>query len=51
MFSTLSKTEIIIYHTFILSSENAFSLDKVKFVLSENGLRVLRYVFLDLGEN
>ena len=38
MFSTLSKTEIIIYVTFILSSANAFNLDKVKFLSPGNGL-------------
>ena len=38
MFSTLSKTEIIIYVTFILSSANAFILDKVNFLSSGNGL-------------
>ena len=39
MFSTLSKTEIIIYVRFILSSANAFNLEKVKFFSSGNGLR------------
>ena len=38
MFSTLSKREIIIYGTFILSSANAFNSDKVKFLSSGNGL-------------
>ena len=38
MFSTLSKTEIIIYITFILSSANAFNLDQVKFLSSGDGL-------------
>ena len=33
IFSTLSKTEIIIYVTFILSSANALNLDKVTFCL------------------
>ena len=37
-YSTLSKTEIIIYVTFILSSANAFNLDKAKFLWSENRL-------------
>ena len=39
MFSTLSKTEIIIYVTFILLSANAFNLDHVKFLSSGNGLK------------
>ena len=39
MFSTLSKTEIIIYITFILPSANAFLLDKVKILSSGNGFR------------
>ena len=38
MFSTLSKTEIIIYVTLILSFANAFNLDKVNFLSSGNGL-------------
>ena len=38
MFSALSKTKIIIYVTFILSSANAFNLDKVKFLLFGKGL-------------
>ena len=38
MFSTISKTKIIIYVTFILSSADAFNLDKVKFLSSGNGL-------------
>ena len=38
MFSTLSKTEIIIYVTFILSSANAFNLDLVIFLSSGNGI-------------
>ena len=38
MFSTLSKTEMISYVTFILSSANAFNLDHVNFETSENGL-------------
>ena len=38
MLSTLSKTEIIIYVTFILSSAIAFNLDKVKFLSSWIGL-------------
>ena len=38
MFSTLSKTEIIIYDPFILSTANAFNLDKVKFLSSGKGL-------------
>ena len=33
-YSTLSKTEIIIYVTFILYSANAFNLDKVNFLSS-----------------
>ena len=40
MFSTLSKTEIIIYVRFILSSANALNLDKVKFLSSGNGLKL-----------
>ena len=40
MFSTVSKTEIIIYVTFILLSANAFNLGKVKFLLSRNDLSV-----------
>ena len=40
MFSTLSKTEIIIYVAFTLSSANALNLDKVKFLSSGNGLTV-----------
>ena len=40
MFYTLSKTEIIIYITLILSSANAFNLDKVKLLSSVNGLRL-----------
>ena len=43
MFSTLSKTEIIIYVTFILSSANAFNLDKVKFLSSGNGLSIFSF--------
>ena len=39
MFSTLSKTEIIVYITIILSSANAFNLDKVKFLSSGYGLK------------
>ena len=39
MFSTLSKTEIIIYVTFILSSANTFNLDKVKSLSFGNGLK------------
>ena len=38
-FPTLSKTEIIIYVTSILSSANALNLDKVKFLSSGKGLR------------
>ena len=38
MFSTLLKTEMIFYVTFILSSANAFNLDKVRFLSSGNGL-------------
>ena len=38
MFSTLSQTELIIHVTFILSSANAFSVDKVKFLSSGNRL-------------
>ena len=38
MFSTLTKTEIIIYVTF-LSHANAFNLDKVKFLWSGYGLK------------
>ena len=38
MFSTLLKTEIITYITFIFLSANAFNLDNVKFLLSGNGL-------------
>ena len=37
-FSTLSKTEIIIYVTFILLSANAFNLE-VKLLLSGNELK------------
>ena len=39
IFSTLSKTKIIIYVTFILSSANTFNLDKVKFLSSEKGIK------------
>ena len=39
MFSTLSKTEIIIFVTFNLSSENAFSLVWCKNFSCENGLK------------
>ena len=39
IFSTLSKTKIIIYVTFILSSANTFNLDKVKFLSSGKGLK------------
>ena len=39
MFSSLFKTEIIIYVTFILSYANAFNL--VKFLSSGNGLKVI----------
>ena len=39
MSSTLSKTEIIIYVTSILSSANALNLDKVKLLSSGNGFR------------
>ena len=41
MFSTLSKTEIIIFVTFNLSSANAFNLDQSKHLLSGNGLNLL----------
>ena len=52
MFSTLSKTEIIIYVTFILSSANAFNLVKVKFLSSGNGLRFTQRISLcNLVEN
>ena len=37
-FSTLSKTELIIYVTFILSSANAFNSYKVKLLSSKNEL-------------
>ena len=40
MFSTLSKTEIIIHGTFILLSANALYLDKVKFLSSGNRLKL-----------
>ena len=39
MFSTLSKTEIIIFVTFNLSSANAFNLDQSKTLSSGNGLK------------
>ena len=39
MLSTLLKTEIIIYVTFILSSANAFNFDKINFLSSGNGLK------------
>ena len=39
MFSTLSKTEIIIFVTFNLLSANAFSLVLSKILLAGNGLR------------
>ena len=38
MYSTLSKTEIIIYVTSILSSANAFNFDQVRLLWSGNGL-------------
>ena len=38
MFSTLSKTEIIIFVTFHLSSANAFNWDQSKILSSGNGL-------------
>ena len=38
-FLLLSKTEIIIYVTFILLSANAFNLEKVKLLLSGNELK------------
>ena len=40
VFSTLSRTEIIIYVIFILLSANALNLDKVKFLSSGNGLNL-----------
>ena len=40
MFSTLSKTEIITFVTFNLSSANAFSLVWSKILLCGNGLRL-----------
>ena len=48
MFSTLSKTYIIIYVTFILSSANVFNLDKVKFLSSGNGLNGLITIQLSI---
>ena len=41
MFSTVSKTELIIFVTFNLSSANAFNLDRSKILSSGNGLKVL----------
>ena len=38
IFSTLSKTEIIIFVTFNLSSANAFNLDWFKILSCGNGL-------------
>ena len=40
MFSTLSKSEFIIYVTSILLSANAVNLDKVNFLSSGNGLKI-----------
>ena len=42
VFYTIKETEIIIYVTFILLSANALNLDKVKFLLSGNGLKKLK---------
>ena len=43
--STVSKTESIIYVTFILPSANAFNLDKVKFLSSGKGLKATRLLY------
>ena len=50
MFSTLLKEEIILYFTFILSSANAFNLDKVKFLSSGNGLNHYHLLFPNITQ-